>query len=239
MNKRHVLALIVIGLLVSACGVNIVRGSGNVITESRSVQNFDRVSISGSGEVIITQSDEESLTVEADDNIIRYITTEVSGRTLYIGFARNVSVILPTQPRFDLQVKDLVGVKVSGSGKIVAESLDTDGLEIDVSGSGDVRVESLTTRDVEAKISGSGDIDLAGEATEQMITVSGSGKYRAGDLRSERADVKISGSGDATVWTTETLDSHISGSGSLRYYGQPQINATTSGSGKVRGLGER
>ena len=240
MNKRAILALIVIALLLSACGgLNIIRGSGDVITESRNVRDFDRVTLSGSGDVIITQGDDESLTVETDDNIMQYVTTEVRGGTLYLGFERGVSLVSATRLQFDLHVKDLVGVKISGSGNIISESLDTGRLDIDVSGSGDVEVDSLTAQDVEVKISGSGDIELAGEVTGQDITISGSGKYRAGNLRSERGKMTISGSGDATVWTTEAFDSRISGSGSVKYYGKPRINMTGSGSGKVRSLGEK
>jgi hypothetical protein len=61
MNKPTILILIPILLMATAC--NVVRGSGNVITEPREVSHFNRVSMGGSGELTITQGDEESLTV--------------------------------------------------------------------------------------------------------------------------------------------------------------------------------
>ena len=243
MNKRSSkvigLLAIVVTLLI-ACGFGITRGSGNLITESRSVSNLNRVNLSGSGEVVITQSGEESLTVETDDNIMQYVTTEVRGGTLYLGFdTKRVKSISPTRLRFDLNVKDLVGLKVSGSGDITSASLDTNRLDVGVSGSGDVRIDSLTAEEVEVRISGSGEVELAGEVTGQDVTISGSGKYRGGDLRSETVSLTISGSGDATLWATESLEARLTGSGSVNYYGNPKTDVSGSGSGKVRGLGAK
>lgn len=240
-KKSKVVGLLTIVIfLLSACGIRIIRGSRNLVTESRSVSDFDRVSLSGSGEVVITQGEEESLTVETDDNVMQYVATEVRGGTLYLGFdTKRVKSISPTRLRFTLSVKDLVGVDVSGSGSVDSASIDTDRLDVAVSGSGDVRIDSLTAEDVEVRISGSGDVELAGEVTGQDITISGSGKYHAGDLSTETVEITISGSGDATVWTTESLDARISGSGSVDYYGEPQTSFSGSGSGEINSLGER
>jgi hypothetical protein len=239
MYKLATLVLIV--LLLGACGLKAVRGSGDLVTESRDVGGFDRVVLRGSGEVIITQDGTESLTVETDDNVIEYVTTEVKGRTLELGFEgfEDAVLVSPTRLIFDLHLKDLTGLEISGSGDMEAESIETDRLEIKVSGSGDVRIDSLAAEEVELKISGSGDIELAGDAARQDITISGSGKCRAGDLRGEVVDVSVGGSGDAIVWATESLDVRITGSGSVDYYGAPSTDLSTSGSGSINGRGEK
>ena len=69
-----VIAVLAIGIsLVGAKTIDRVKGSGKLITESREVREFDRIVLNGSGEVVITQGDEESLSVETDDNIMPYI----------------------------------------------------------------------------------------------------------------------------------------------------------------------
>jgi hypothetical protein len=207
-------------------------------TESRKVDDFDRVSLASSGEVILTQGDGSSLTVETDQNVMQYVTTEVRGGTLILGTKSGV-LVRPTRLRFTLRVGDLDGLTVTGSGDIVAERFDTDRLEIVVSGSGKVRIDALTAQRVEMRITGSGDVQLAGQGTEQEVTISGSGKYRGGDLRSETAAVTISGSGDATLWATDSLEARITGSGSASYYGDPKTDVSRTGSGKVRELGDK
>jgi hypothetical protein len=236
MRKRMI--WIALALLLCACSFGIVRGSGRLATESREVRNFDRVALTGSGEVALTQGDEESLTIEADRNVMQYITSKVENGTLTLGPERG-TIVRPTRLKFTLEVKDLEGLTVSGSGDISAERADTDRLEIVVSGSGGVRIYALTAQDVEVHISGSGDVELHGQVTSLDLDISGSGKYHGGDLRSETTSVTISGSGEVTVWATELLDANISGSGSVNYYGDPKTDVSRSGSGKVHDLGDK
>jgi hypothetical protein len=52
-------------------------GSGNVITESRDVAGFNEIALGGIGTGIVTQGDEEALTIEAEDNLLPPIGSEV------------------------------------------------------------------------------------------------------------------------------------------------------------------
>ena len=45
---------------------DVVVGSGTIVTESRPVAAVQRVVLTGEGDVIITQGDEESLTIETE-----------------------------------------------------------------------------------------------------------------------------------------------------------------------------
>jgi hypothetical protein len=240
-RKRILMVLLLLGTIfvASACGATITKGSGDLITETRQVSNFDGIDLSGSGEVIVTQGGSESLTIETDDNVMEHVKAEVVGGTLKLGFEEGLNLIDHTRLIFTVGVDDLKSLKISGSGDIESDMIETTRLDATISGSGDVQIVDLTAGEVTAKISGSGEIDLAGDATAQDVTISGSGKYQAGDLCGESVEVKISGSGDATVCATERLDSDISGSGSVDYYGRPAINMSGSGSGKVNSLDEK
>jgi hypothetical protein len=241
MNAQIIFLFVSIAVIGSSCngGDARIRGSGRVITETRQVSDFNRVSMGGSGELILTQGDIESLEVEAEDNIMPYIKTEVSGRTLRLRIDSKVRSISTTRRiRYTLTVKELVGLDLSGSGRVDAGSIDTDRLEVDMSGSGELRVGELTAESFKLKLSGSGEAEVVtGEIVEQDIAISGSGNYRAGKLRSQAATVQISGSGDAVVWAAEQLEVEISGSGTVEYYGRPAVSQKVSGSGRIRSLG--
>lgn len=226
--------------MLTACSTRIVRGSGNLISDTRTISNFDRINLNGSGKVIIIQGEEESLLVETDDNIMEYVTTEIHGSTLELDFDfTRVMTIDPTQITFTLHVKDLAGLNVSGSGDIIAQSIETDNLDVDVSSSGSVRIDSCTAGEVTVKINGSGQVEMAGEATRQTIDISGSGKYIADNLYSDTANINLDGSGTVTIWVAESLDAELNGSGSVSYYGTPTVNSTESGSGTLISLGEK
>ena len=53
---------VIIMLLVSACGIVPIFGSGNLITETRQVSSFEAVAVSGVGDLIVIQDGTESVT---------------------------------------------------------------------------------------------------------------------------------------------------------------------------------
>jgi hypothetical protein len=237
---KSALGLALVMLLISACGIAPIFGSGKVVTETRQVSGFDRLSVSGGGDLIIIQDGTESVTVETDDNLMQYLVAEVRGNTLHLYLDNNgINNFQPTRLVFTVHVKDLTGVTASGSWKVTSKQLATTSLDLYVSGSGNITIDSLTTDKLLVDISGSGELTAAGTATDQEIRISGSGKISAADLKSETAQVTVSGSGKGTLWVTESLSVDISGSGNVRYYGNPQTNINTSGSGSVERLGDK
>lgn len=224
MMRKMFLIVGILALMTAGCtfSVRYEEGSGVVIEEERAVSGFERVSFEGIGRVVIVQGDDESLRIEAEDNIMPHIETRVRGRTLEIRFdnERWENIIRPTEPiRFYLTVTDLSAVFLSGLGDIEIE---------------DIEVESL-----DVTLSGAGSIMVSGSVRQQDVNVSGAGAYDAGDLRSEAADVNLSGAGSATVWATDSLDVNITGLGNVSYYGDPTLEQSVSGLGNIESLGER
>ncbi len=238
---------------------NSVQGSGKIIKQTVNVSNFDSVSLEGSGNVYVTQGKTESLTIEADDNILPLLDTRVSGSELILGTKPGQN-INPSKPIvYRLTVKDLNGISLKGSGNfdvgpaqskdmkvslfgsgdINMKGLDADSLAINLSGSGNITIGKIATTKIDTNIFGSGNVNLDGKADSQTIAVSGSGNYVAGDLEAASADVTIPGSSDVTVWVKDTLKAHISGSGNVKYYGSPTIDQSGAGSGKLIPLGEK
>jgi hypothetical protein len=215
---------------------DVIRGSGNVVTEDRPVSDFNRVSLTGVGEVIITQGEDESLTVRADDNIMRYIKTEVKSGILILGFtdeAKNKRIRPSKRIKFNLSVKDVTGLDISGAGDVNVTSLDTDRLEIVVGGAGDVSISSLTAEELVVHLNGAGRVELAGQVAEQNVKINGFGAYHAAKLESQTAIVGVNGAGSATLWATDTLDVRIPGAGNVAYYGSPTVTKKITGVGMI------
>ncbi len=217
-----------------------IRGSGRVVQEKRDVRGFNQVRLSGVGNLEIQQGNhEESLTVEADDNIMPRIRTDVEDGTLVIGLEPRVSVSPTAAIRYQLTVRELSALGVSGSGDIHSASLRGQAFGVHVSGSGKIMLDELTATTLTADISGSGTVEMSGKVDSQNIHISGSGDYDCGRLQSDSTEVTVSGSGDSRVWADKNLGVHVSGSGNVEYYGNPQVSKRVSGSGGVRKLGDR
>jgi hypothetical protein len=226
-------------LLLGACSVTAARGSGNVVTEERQVSGFEGVALSGAGQVIISQGDEESLMIETDDNLMRYIESEVRNGTLELGFARNTIPVPSRSIIYRVGVIDLTGLDSSGAGSFEIDGLEADRLGVTLSGAGDIGIDSLSATDLDVTISGAGNVDLAGQVERQEIELKGFGNYNARDLESGAASVRISGAGNAVVWAQDTLDVEISGAGNVEYYGSPTVTQDVSGAGRVTSRGDK
>lgn len=234
----RILSFFVASLVLVGC--TFVSGSGTIESETRAVSDFRAVTLTGSGAVTIQQGDAYSLVVEADDNILPLIETEVNGDTLHIGFRAGTNMVNPSRTiQYRITAPNVDEITISGSGTVRADTIVAERFSATISGSGELEIDALTVADLRIGVSGSGDVQVAGAAQTQQIRVSGSGAYVAGDLASESAEMTITGSGDATVWVAERLDVSVSGSGNVAYYGSPSVDQQTSGSGRVRSLGNK
>lgn len=226
-NIRIAAAIALLAIPLAGCTV----GSGEVVTETRSVEGFHSIDLRGIGEVRITVDGTESLTVEAEDNLIDQLTSDVRGNTLILGTDRPIR---PTEDViFTVTMQTLEGIEISGSGAVTVSEFSTDGFEVDVSGSGSAAVTGIAADDVFAGISGSGAITITGDADSLDLSISGSGAFDGERLAVDVGDVEISGSGSATVNASERLDVVVSGSGSVEYLGNPSVSVNSSGSGSV------
>jgi len=235
MNVSLTRSLNLLGVLSVCLGCQLsVRGSGHVETEERTVRDFDRVVVEGEGTLLLEQGDDERLVIEAEDNLLDELTSDVHDDTLELTQRRNVS-LRPTKPIiYHLQMRDIRAVRLRGSGNLRADEIETPDLELDIEGSGSMDVEELVAERLDAQIDGSGDIQLGGEVDWQRVRIFGSGEYSGFGLRSEECIVDIEGSGRVEVHVTDELEVDIEGSGDVRYEGDPSVTTDIDGSGDVR-----
>ena len=212
-----------------------------IVKESREVQDFEEVAMEGHGDLVIVQGDAETLEIEADEEMLPKLKTEVRGRRLVLGYRNWWDWLTPpwggSPIHYTVTMKTVRGVTISGSGTVTAGEIRTDDLRLEMSGSGRGTIDRLDAETLGMRVSGSGRLEVgSGQVREQEITISGSGSLRAEELISDEADVRISGSGNIRLHAEKTLNVHISGSGEVRYRGQPVVSQRISGSGTIAPL---
>jgi Putative auto-transporter adhesin, head GIN domain len=229
--------LLAAGLLVlSGCifgGTTTVTGSGHVKSEQRKVSSFKQVTLSGVGQLTITQGTTDALTVKADANLLPYLTSSVSGTTLELGVKSGVSIQSTNPIAFLVTVTQLQGLTLSGSGGAKASNVSGASLTVTLSGSGDVVLNNVKVPSLTATLSGSGSIQTTGSAQSQDITISGSGDFNGRGFATKTAKVDISGSGSVAVQVSDALSATITGSGDISYLGSPKVTQHVTGSGSV------
>jgi hypothetical protein len=187
--------------------------TNNIVEESRDVSGFDEVEMRGAGNLTIEQTGSESLTVEAEEDVLPKLTTEVVNDRLVIAPKPGATIRTTAPINYKLTVEALNALEVSGLGDVEAEGINTDRLAVTIGGVGDVKV--------------------GGEADDQEIDISGSGDYRAEGLKSREAKIDVAGAGSAIVNASERLDADVSGAGSVEYVGDPSVEQDVSGVGRV------
>lgn len=220
-------------------GERSLTGSGKVVTQERPVGSFTKLDLAAIGEMDIEQGDTPKLIVEADDNVIDKIKTDVEGDTLVIHMEGQIKVLPVSTIRYHLTVPSLELIRVSGLGVINAPAMNETNFEADVSGGGSINLAGLTADSLKVDISGLGNLKVgAGQLSDQTIVINGGGGYEAPDLASKQANVQIPGLGSATLRVSDLLQVKISGGGQVRYYGNPQVEKEISGLGSVEKIGE-
>ena len=212
-----------------------VKGSGTVTIEQRAVTSFDRIIVNGAFTVYLSQGDTESVEVEIDDNLQKYVEVRNEGHRLVLGIKDHVNFVKTTQNNVYITLKNIESFEVSGVCKVkTSGSLDCDHLAIKVSGVANGECE-LYCNKLNVNLSGVANFELRGETTELNVNQSGVGKFDAMNLTAAKATVVNSGVGSVSVYATQELSMTNSGVGSITYSGDAEIKTLhSSGIGKIK-----
>ncbi len=225
------------------------KGTGEVISQERTVSSFTAIESKGSFTVNIFQdssSKTPQITIFAQENIIDLIQTRISGQSLILdtdecyNTDEEVTIII----RLPVPVSQIV---LAGSGDIILQdTVRKSELEFILDGSGNIRttpnfpiiastkctaklkgsgnmeLEFASTAIVNASIDGSGTIILKGEAKENSLNISGSGTIKAFFLPVLTSTAEIIGSGNIELTAIDTI-----------IPSKATLNARISGSGTV------
>ena len=218
MKKFIILSLTFLLMACNACMVHMngfgvtIKGSGNIINESRELSAFNTVEIVGSMDAHIVSGESFSCNVKGDDNLVPLVETAVTNNILEISTegsyaTKNPLIVYLTMPVLD-------------KAKII--------------GSGDMTISDVTKDKVVLTISGSGDITASGSVGVLEVVVSGSGDLSLQNLEADHVNVTINGSGDAEVWANQSISAQVNGSGDIIYTGNPaKVNTQVNGSGNI------
>jgi hypothetical protein len=189
-----------------------IQGSGTSKSETRNVSGFTKIDAGGAINVDIAVQKDFSVIVEADDNLLTNIKTEVSGDTLKIYSEDRISPKTPVN--VVISMPEMEGLNVSGASSVNVANVNAGSLEIQASGASKIKING-TAKELEANASGASTID-------------------AESLRVENADVEANGASKAVVSAANDLKVDASGASKILYIGEPKnIKQNSSGASSV------
>jgi hypothetical protein len=235
MKIYRLTSLVAIIMLLSGCMINIqdsITGNGHVVKQTREVSEFNKIKIGSGIDVFLTQGDNQTLEVEADDNLQSWIRTEVSGNELHIFTEK--SIRLAKTKKVYVTCKTLERIEISSAGDVTGVTpFKIEKLDIEMSSAGDLRFE-VEANEIGISISSAGNAYLKGKTNVLKADLSSAGDLNAYDLVAKTGEISVSSAGNARVYVTEEASFHSSSAGDIDYRGDPKIREIrTSSAGSV------
>jgi hypothetical protein len=232
MKKLHLNILLIIALTaiaaLPACDmVHCVHGSGNKVTENRKVADFTRIKADGDFKIVLKQDSSLNVAINADDNVMKIIETNVTGGRLHIHTKQHLCS--SGEITITVGIRNLEEIKSSGAMNISSDgTIKVKDINFDLAGASKVTLD-LNAANVTANGSGATEMDLKGQATSAGISTSGVSKLNALDFVVSNYEIQSSGASDSKVNALQTLKISSSGVASVKYKGHPSISQDKSG----------
>jgi hypothetical protein len=226
------LVMVLLSISQTACG-EVLRGSGDVITEEREVPFFNEISVSGAINLFVTMSEDFSVTVEADDNIMEKIITEVSDSKLNIYTKRGFNIRNPEKMDVYVSVPQLIYLGASGATDVIIENiLEGEALTINSSGASDISGQ-VNVSYLKVGCSGASDAKLSGFAGTLEVNLSGSSDMKSYELVCDHAEVDLSGASGLNITVNNSVSGSTSGASDLNVKGSATLDVASSGASSI------
>ncbi|MDO9136539.1 MAG: DUF2807 domain-containing protein, partial [Lutibacter sp.] len=167
-------------------GVVGIKGNRNVVSEERSIRSdFEIINVQQGINLYITQGKPTNISVEADENVIDLLITEVKNNELNIYFEKNVNqakarnVYLTTES-FS-KIKASSGASVKSENTIQAETLELD------SSSGSTMKIRTNANDIKSESSSGSSITIIGKSNSLTANSSSGSSINAKELKTVNA----------------------------------------------------
>lgn len=229
---KKILLFTIVVIVLNACQQ--MRGSGNVISQTRNTSSFTGIDVGGAYTVEVQNGPQTIVVVEADDNLIKYVETKVSGNTLYISTKGSINFndgnlkILITSP-------DIKSINSSGAATVHIKNTLKDENKITLESSGAATINGeIDAPEVSVHADGAANIDVSGHTKNYNAEASGSGTIKTGSLMSETVKIDASGAASVHVYASVSLTVEASGAANIHYKGAGNTVINTSGAASVK-----
>lgn len=232
---RITIALI-LALFLSSCGFDInfgegQKGNGIVVEDSRSIsEEFTVVSASEGLDVYVTQSNDFKIVIEADENIIDLIGTDIKNGKLRIHAIENIG---RATKKIFVSLPNITALSSSSGAELTTtNTIEAEKISLDASSGAELKV-TLVANEVSADASSGADIQLAGNSNMFYADASSGADIKAKELMTKICNADASSGADISLNVSETLTADASSGADITYTGQASVQKSKSSSGSV------
>ncbi len=235
----RILIALIISIFLSSCGLDIQigdfgtgeKGNGNIVSETRAISDdFTEVSASEGLKVFVTQEDNFNIKVEADDNIIDLIATDIKNGKLRIHATKNIG---RATKNIYVSLPKVTALSGSSGGHLQTKStINTNELEVDGSSGAVLEIE-VVSNEIDIDASSGANLNISGRADDAVVDVSSGGNINAKDLETKNCNAEASSGGNVKIRVADNLYADAASGGNISYSGEPTVEKKKSVSGSV------
>jgi hypothetical protein len=232
----HLLTAAIV-LVFSSCDIweHRVIPTSRVTSMDFTITDYETISASHAFKVYLTFSDtEESIEIEANENLHQYIEVKKENNTLSIGIRNDIHVTGSPTLKAHITTKHVSNFYGSGASKFqLTDAVESANASIRLSGASTFS-GALDVSELYAELSGASSANLSGFARETEAEASGASSIRDYDFSTKILKADLSGASSAHLYVEDQIDVIASGASSLHYKGDAVIvNQDISGSSKI------
>ncbi|HET7788376.1 MAG TPA: head GIN domain-containing protein [Myxococcales bacterium] len=224
---------VLIALLSAACAHESVRGNGRTTRELRDLPRFDSVAVHSGIRAEVEIGPQAPVQVDADENLLPLVVTEVADGTLSIRFRYDTSVSSEQPVRVRVRIPAVHRLDATGGAGLRAELEPGQDLEVHSSGGSEVRVRGLNASLLSVSGSGGARVQLSGAADTVRLRISGGTRVRAASLAARAVNVHGSGGASAEIRASGVVRGSLSGGSNVHVLGRASSRVSTSGGSSV------
>lgn len=216
-------------------GVVGIKGNRNVVSEDRTIRSdFEIINVQQGINLTISQGNPTSLSVEADENVIDLLITEVKNNELNIYFEK--SVYQAKARNVFLTSENISKIKASSGASVKSENtIQAETLELNSSSGSTMKIRTIANEITSESSSGS-NITIVGKSNSFTANSSSGSSINAKDLKVVNAITKASSGANIDVNVTGKLTAKASSGADIDYEGSPEtVDKNTSSGGSVTG----
>ena len=206
--------------------------SGVIEFNEHPVNDFQTLEVRKGILVNLVQSDHESLTIECDTSLNKYLEVWVEDNKLHIGLSRNVPDSIRVKAH--LKAKTLSYISLEKGAKLISnEPFVRDTLQLEAHGGGKLKM-NLSMNHLQCKLSSGAKAELRGTTKSLKADANSGAQLKGKNLITENAQLNANSGAQIYVFVTGNLDVKASSGGQIKYYGEPKIsNMDISSGGKL------
>jgi hypothetical protein len=231
MKKSVFLLIILLSFVYHNADAQVQKGNGIIKKEGRKIDKFDKIIAHGNFNLILTNSDIDSIYIETDQNLLEFFQTQLKNNTLTITMLANIKkstkldVLIPASSIKEIFLLGDLTLKTN-------TTIHLEDLYIFSGGESKINVDLFVTN-LDLLMTDGTLATFKGFCKNFNFKAHDETELDAFGFQVEHCNATITGLSESEIWVKKDINILSTGGSNLRYAGSPKVKKITSSFGFI------